>query len=66
MPLRNAPDTAQPFLANLAAKGFKGKLAPSVDSRTVRVLVGPLPKADLTVVSADLTKAGFANFPKFY
>lgn len=60
------PDTVQPFLDQLAAKGFHGKVTAGDDHRTVRVLVGPLKNADVMAVSGELTKAGFANFPKYY
>ncbi len=60
------PDTVKPFVESLNAKGFRAKLAPGADSNSVRILIGPLKSAEVAPISADLTKAGFANFPKFY
>lgn len=60
------PDTVEPFLDRLKAAGFQGKMAPGDDKRTVRVMVGPLKNSDVMTVSAELTKAGFANFPKYF
>ncbi|MBN9662524.1 MAG: hypothetical protein J0H49_30275 [Acidobacteria bacterium] len=60
------PDTVRPFVESLNAKGFRAKLAPGADSNSVRILVGPLKNTEISEISADLTKAGFANFPKFY
>ncbi|QOY90774.1 hypothetical protein [Paludibaculum fermentans] len=60
------PDTVQPFVESLNAKGFRAKLAAGADRNSVRILIGPLKNAEIAPVSADLTKAGFANFPKFY
>ncbi|MGJ5816094.1 hypothetical protein [Paludibaculum fermentans] len=60
------PDTVQPFLETLNAKGFRGKLAAGADRNSIRILIGPMKYAEMTSISEDLTKAGFANFPKFY
>lgn len=60
------PDTVRPFVESLNAKGFRAKLAPGADSNSVRILIGPLKNTEISEISADLTKAGFVNFPKFY
>lgn len=60
------PDTVRAFVESLNAKGFRAKLAPGADSNSVRILIGPLKNTEISEISADLTKAGFANFPKFY
>jgi hypothetical protein len=61
-----APDTVRPFVESLNAKGFRAKLAPGADSNSIRILIGPVKSSEVSPISADLTKAGFVNFPKFY
>lgn len=60
------PDAVRAFVEGLNAKGFRAKLAPGADNNSVRILIGPVKNTEISAISADLTRAGFVNFPKFY
>jgi len=57
---------AEGVIESLKNKGAAAVLAPGPDEETVRVLVGPIDKADVGKVRLDLEGAGFKPFVRTY
>jgi cell division protein FtsN len=56
--------TSREFLLDLSRQGFQSRIVPGPDSKTFRVLVGPLSRTEIHSTQAALTQAGYTSFVK--